>query len=106
MRPLEQHPGKLAKKFGLLEVSSPNVVLSALKPAQDGVGVIARVYEASGRAARDVNIHFARGVQGASEVNLMEDSLRSIAVENNSIHFDLRPFEIKSFRLQLPTVKP
>jgi alpha-mannosidase len=106
VRPLDQHRGKLPKKFGLIEVSSPNVVLSALKPAQDGVGVIARVYEASGRAANDIKIHFVSGVQGASEVNLMEDSLRSIAVENNSIHFDLRPFEIKTFRLQLPTAKP
>jgi alpha-mannosidase len=106
VRTIEQHRGKSPKKFGLLEVSSPNVVLSALKPAQDGAGVIARVYEASGRAAKDVNIHFAGGVQGASEVNLMEDSLRPIAVENNSIHFDLRPFEIKTFRLQLPGAKP
>jgi alpha-mannosidase len=105
VRPLDQHPGKLPKKFGLLEVSSPNVVLSALKPAEDGTGVIARVYEASGNSAKDVAIHFAAGVQGASEVNLMEDSLRSIAAENNSIRFDLRPFEIKTFRLQLPAAK-
>ena len=105
LRPLDQHSGKLKKKFGLLEVSSPNVVLSAFKPAEDGTGVIARVYEASGYPAKDVTIHFAGGVEGASEVNLMEDSLRSIAVENDSIHFDLRPFEIKTFRLQLP-LKP
>jgi hypothetical protein len=31
----------------------------------------------------------------------MEDSLRSIAVESDTIHFDLRPFEIKTLRLQL-----
>jgi alpha-mannosidase len=64
------------------------------------------VYEASGHPAKDVTIHFAGGVQGASEVNLMEDSLRPIAVENDSIHFDLRPFEIKTFRLHLPAAKP
>jgi alpha-mannosidase len=102
VRPLDPHPGKLRKKFGLLEVSSPNVVLSAFKPAEDRAGVIVRVYEASGHPVRDVTIHFAGGVQGAAEVNLMEDSLRSITVESDTIHFDLRPFEIKTFRLQLP----
>jgi alpha-mannosidase len=69
-------------------------------PAQDGHGLIARVYEAAGQAAADVRIHFASGIQGASEVNLVEDQLQSIAVKNDSIHFDLRPFEIKTFRLQ------
>ena len=73
VRPLDQHPGKLKKKFGLLEVSSPNVVLSAFKPAEDRAGVIARVYEASGYPAKNVTIHFTGGVEGASEVNLMED---------------------------------
>ena len=31
----------------------------------------------------------------------MEDNIQSIAVQNNSIRFDLRPYEIKTFRLQL-----
>ena len=31
----------------------------------------------------------------------MEDQLKSATVENNTIRFDLRPFEIKTFRLQL-----
>jgi alpha-mannosidase len=99
--PLDQHPGKLSKKWGLLEVSVPNVILSALMPAQDGNGLIVRFYEATGRAAADVKIHFSSRVQGAMEVNLMEDQRKSIAVENNTIRFDLGPFEIKTFRLQL-----
>ena len=101
VRPLDQHPGKLSKKWGMLEVSASDVVMSALMPAQDGHGLIARVYEAAGQPAADVRIHFASGLQGASEVNLMEDQLQAIAVKNDSIHFDLRPFEIKTFRLQL-----
>ena len=99
VRALDQHPGKLSSKWGLLDISLPNVVLSAFMPAQDGNGVIVRVYEAAGQAAADAKIHFSSPVQAASEVNLMEDRLKSTAVENNTIRVDLRPFEIKTFRV-------
>ena len=29
----------------------------------------------------------------------MEDQIKSMRVENNTIRFDLRPFEIKTFRV-------
>jgi alpha-mannosidase len=101
VRVLDQHPGKPSGKWGLLDISAPNVVLSALMPAQDGKGLIVRVYEAAGQSATDVKIHFDDTVQAASEVNLMEDQLKSISVENDTIQLDLRPFEIKTFRVQL-----
>ena len=98
---LDQHPGKLPGKWGLLDISASNVVMSAFMPAEDGHGVIVRVYEAAGQPAADVKIHFAESVAEASEVNLMEERLQPMSVQNNSIHFDLRPFQIKTFRLQL-----
>jgi alpha-mannosidase len=101
VRPLDQHPGKLAKKWGYLEVSNPNVVMSALMPAEDGNGLIVRLYEAAGQAADEVRVHFADPVTSVSEVNLMEDRVGPVSVQNNSIQFAMRPFEIKTFRLQL-----
>jgi alpha-mannosidase len=86
----------------MLQVSSPNVVLSALMPAEDGNGLIARVYEAAGHAETNVRMQFAGGIRGASEVNLIEEQLQPVGVKGDSIQFDLRPFEIKTFRLQLP----
>jgi alpha-mannosidase len=102
VRTVDQHPGKLGKTWSMLKVSSPNVVLSALTPAEDGNGLIARVYEAAGQPATNVRIQFGGGIRGASEVNLIEEQLQPVAVKGDSIQFDLRPFEIKTFRLQLP----
>ncbi len=102
VRTLDQHSGKLAKTWSMLQVSSPNVVLSALTPAEDGNGLIARVYEAAGQPATHVRIQFVGGIRGASEVNLIEEQLEPVAVKGDSVQFDLRPFEIKTFRLQLP----
>ncbi len=101
VRPLDQHPGKLAKKWGYLEVSNANVVMSALLPAEDGNGLIVRVYEAAGQAAEGVRVHFTAPVTSVSEVNLMEDRVGLVSVQNNSIGFALHPFEIKTFRLEL-----
>ena len=49
------HAGTLPKRWGLLEVSNPNVVVSSLKPSREG-DVALRVYEASGRPAPGVTI--------------------------------------------------
>ena len=67
------HEGPLPKRWGLLEVSSPDVVVSSLKPSRDG-DVALRVYEASGRAAAGVTIKLSAKILAAREANLMEDA--------------------------------
>src|SRR5262249_47842116 len=49
------HAGPLPKRWGLVEVSHPNIVVSALKPGRDGK-IILRLYEASGRPAARVKL--------------------------------------------------
>ena len=70
-RPVSQHAGTLPKEWGLLQISDPNVVLSALKPGPEG-SVILRVYEATGRATSGVKIKLPAGVAGVEATNLLE----------------------------------
>lgn len=50
------HDGKLSDKpYRGLKISAPNVMLSALKRAEDGCGIVLRLYETTGREA-DVNV--------------------------------------------------
>jgi alpha-mannosidase len=100
VRPLAQHAGSLPKKWGYLDLSNANVVLSALMPAQQGDGLIARVYEASGQPANAVRLHITGSVESVSEVDLTEGHPASIATRDGGIQFDLKPFEIKTFLLQ------
>jgi alpha-mannosidase len=74
-------------------------VLSALKPSRDGE-VAVRVYEAAGEPARGVRMHFAVPLASVRAANLMEDPGSDIAVQGNAFSFDLRPYEIKTFRLR------
>src|SRR5262245_19418380 len=94
------HPGLLPKRWGLLEVSEPNVVVSALKPGPQGT-VILRVYEAGGKSSSGVKVKIQTKVAAANEANLMEDTGRRLEANNDTLQFDLRPYEIKTFKLQL-----
>ena len=91
------HPGVLPAYRGFLEISPSNVVLSTLKPGENG-GAVLRVYEATGRPTKDVKIRLTEGVSEAEEVNLMEDPVRKLDVTDNTVHLDFRPFEIKTIR--------
>jgi alpha-mannosidase len=94
------HAGSLPKRWGFLEVSQPNVVVSALKPRGNGTTVL-RIYEAAGRPTAHVTIAFRAKLLSARECNLLEDPGRELKSDQNAVHFDLPAFAIKTFALKL-----
>lgn len=94
------HPGALPKRWGLLEVSSPNVVVSALKPGRDGSAVL-RLYEATGKSTPGATVKLRAKVVSAHDANLLEDAGTAIKVEGDAVRLDLGPFEIKTIVLRL-----
>ncbi len=99
------HAGTLPKRWGLLEVSTPNVVVSTLKPGPDGSAVL-RVYEASGKSTPGVKISLHAQVDSASEANLIEQPGAKLNVQDNALQFDLGAFQIKTFELRLGASRP
>ena len=98
VRTAAPHSGELPARWGMLDVSQDNVVTSALKPGKDGTTVI-RVYEAAGSPEKAVRLTFHSAISQAHEANLVEDSGTELNTDRNGFTFDLRPFEIKTFRL-------
>ncbi|MEO8661898.1 MAG: glycoside hydrolase family 38 C-terminal domain-containing protein [Bryobacteraceae bacterium] len=98
------HAGDLGKSWGLLEVSNPQVVVTALKPSRDGSAVL-RVYEASGRAAKGVQVKTTVGLGGVTEANFIEDNGQAVSVQQGAFTFDLGPYEIKTFKLRLTPLR-
>ncbi len=99
------HPGVLPRRWGLLDVSAHDVVVSALKPAKDGSAVL-RVYEAAGRPHERVTVNTRANVAEVHEANLMEDSGRALQVQGNKFEFDLKPYQIKTFKLRITGAFP
>jgi len=98
-RNIDAHAGAMPKRWGLLEISTPDVVVSALKPSRDGE-VALRVYEAAGHSVQHAEVHFSLTLASAQEANLIEDPGRELQSKGNTISFDLHPYEIKTFRLR------
>ena len=101
---LGAHSGKLPAQWGMLKMSHDNVVVSALKPGRDGFAIL-RIYEASGKATTGVTMQTTAALSGASEANLIEDAGRTLEIRDNQITFDIRPYEIKTFRLKLAPLR-
>jgi alpha-mannosidase len=99
-RVVAPHPGPLTRRWGFLNVSAPNVVISDMKPARDG-GIALRLYEATGQRTEAVAVKLHAKVSSANEANLLEDMGRALSVEDNTVRFDLHPYEIKTIILQV-----
>ncbi len=97
------HKGRLPKKWSMFELSHTNAIVTAVKPGPGG-SIILRLYDASGKATAGVTIKCHVNVRSAHEANLMEDEIKTLKVEHNSVRFDLGPFEIKTFKLQCKTL--
>ncbi len=85
-----------------------HVVLDTIKTAEDGDGVIIRVYEAHNQRG-PVTLHFAQPVLSAEACNLLEEpeegqagqQSADLTVAGHSCSFMIKPFEIKTFRVRL-----
>jgi len=110
--PLEAVPappgrtGELAASHSFLSLDSDDVVLDTVKPAEDGRGIILRLYEAHGGRGK-ATLHFGFDVAEATECNCLERPLgdpaarssRPVALRGNTLAFHVLPFEIKTFRV-------
>ena len=81
-------------------VDAPNVIVEAVKQAEDGQGVILRLYECFGRRSA-VTLICPAALQNAEICNALEEKLADAAWEGSRIRFEIKPYEIKTFRLNI-----
>lgn len=79
-------------------IDSDNVIIETIKKSEDNSGIIVRAYENKNR--RNVstikwNCTFVKAI----ECDLMENELEIIAENSNSFTFNIKPFEIKTFKI-------
>jgi alpha-mannosidase len=99
---LEAHYGILPPERSFVSVSNPNVVLTAMKKAEDSNGLIFRFYEWAGTTG-DVRITVPTGATSAILTNLMEQPEGApISITNHQITVTAHPFEIVSVRVDYP----
>lgn len=92
----------LAKSFSLATIDAENLIIETVKKAEDDDSLIVRLYEAYNQRG-NASITFGRPVREARSVNLLEDAPDGSdpEVAGSTIRFAYKPFEIKTFKVQL-----
>jgi alpha-mannosidase len=87
-------------RLSFLQVACSHVIVETVKPAEDGDGLIVRLYEAHNQRGSG-RLTFASSLLSAHECTLLEEPISEVACQGNTLSFQVRPFEIKTFRVRL-----
>ena len=97
------HPGSLPASHSFASVAPENVVLTAVKKAEDANGLIFRVYEWAGKETT-AEFHVPPGATSATVTNLMEQPQGDpLPVTGDVVKAPIHPYEILTIRVDYPT---
>ncbi|MEA4889936.1 MAG: alpha-mannosidase [Clostridiaceae bacterium] len=91
--------GSLPARQAFAEVSEGNIVLEAVKQAEDGDGIILRLYDSWNRSG-NCRIKLMGGIAAAEECDLLENKIATVDFHGSELVFGYKPFEIKTFRVR------
>jgi alpha-mannosidase len=95
-------PGAQALPPGVSFVAAdrPGLVIETIKPAEDGNGIIIRLYEAYNTRG-PATLTFAREIASAEETNLLEERTGPADFGGRELRLHVRPYGISTFRVRL-----
>ncbi len=99
---LAAHDGSLPSEHSFTSVQAQNVVLTAMKKAEDSNSLILHAYEWAGKSG-SVTFTVPEGAIGATLTNLLEQPEGSpLTISGNQLTVPIRAFEILSLRVDYP----
>ena len=94
------HEGANAASGSAISINSPNIVLAALKKAEDNDDWILHLYETTGTAT-DAEIMFDAPVTEATETDLVEwETLATLDTDGPTVKRSFKPWEIVGLRVK------
>lgn len=96
--PLGKSDGELPESVSFVSIDRPNVLLSALKKAEDNEALVIRLYE-SQNSRGPVSVKFFKPLLSAVECSPLENDIASAKVVNGNLIFDIKPYEVRTFKL-------
>jgi len=97
--PFGEHQGSLPPEHSFLQVQSDNVIVTALKKAEDDNALVLRFYEWAGKQG-NVTVQLPAEAKSASETDLMEKPLGNLSMSNGAVTVPTKPYEIKTVRVE------
>lgn len=100
MRTVMTKPSKgvFPKSRSFFSVDATNVVLETVKKAEREDATVLRLYECHNRRSK-VSVKVGIPFKRVYECDLMEDNIASVSSRDGSFEFEIRPFEIRTFKV-------
>jgi alpha-mannosidase len=99
---VEAHTGVMPSEHSFIAVKPDDVVLTAVKKAEDSNALIFHMYEWAGKSGT-VELIVPRGATGAMETNLMEKAEgKALTLNADRITVPIRAYEILAVRVDYP----
>jgi alpha-mannosidase len=90
---VKKQNGSLGDEYSLLSCNKDNFIVETIKKAEDSDAIIARGYESYNKRT-DITLKFGFDVKKAYICDLMENETEELDINNNSVNFIAKPFEI------------
>jgi alpha-mannosidase len=99
--PMQAHSGSLPAQQSFVSTTADNVVITAVKQAEDDASLIIRFYEWAGKSG-SIGIRLPRTAKAAYDVNLMEKSEQPLTLSSggNEVTVPTKPYEIRTVRVE------
>ncbi|MGQ9515190.1 MAG: glycosyl hydrolase-related protein [Thermoproteota archaeon] len=91
--------GSMPEKYYFVRIDAENIILSALKKAEDSDELVLRFYETTGTETI-ANIEFSLDLQIAKEVDLLERGDEHLKLRSHEPELKFEHFEIKTIKLK------
>jgi alpha-mannosidase len=99
---VEKHQGALPAEHSFLSTPNENIIVSAMKKAENDDGLVLRFYEWAGKTG-DVRLQVPPGAASATETGMMEKPIGPVSLENNEVAIPIKPYEIKTIKIEYST---
>ena len=99
------HKGTLGAEYSFGSLNKNNVILRAMKKAEDSDEIIVRFNEGANIDTENIVFTLGSGIESAREVFASEETVGEAKVENGNLIFDLSAYGVKSFALKLKAIK-
>ena len=96
----ESGSGQQPQQKSFIDVEADSTILETVKISEDGDYLILRFYEYGNRREK-VKVNLNQEIKQLKECNLVEKNIAELAAEANYFEFEIKPYEIKTFKVKL-----
>ena len=92
------------QESSFVSVDKSNIIIETVKEAEEGDGVIVRLYECENSLTK-TTLTFAKEVEEVIECNLMEEEEEKQIANGQTVTVTVKPYEVKTYKVKFQSNK-